>query len=158
MNENLDLSLVLKDCLEGTKFWSPMLGDVLFIKLTSISVVVTTDVDISSDKLFFFDFKGILKFDNLRSAECMLFPSESNRDWRAFRKFNPNTLKPFDRMLVKTHSEWDIELFGYYDKESKTISGINEDYTCYAIPFNEDTEHLLGTSEDCDEHYKWWEE
>ena len=96
-------------------------------------------------------------YDN-EDTECVIFPSREQRNWRKFNKFDPCTRKPFDKMLVKTHSKWDIEFFGYYDKESKTISGMNEDYTCYAIPFNEDTEHLLGTSEDCDEFYKWWEE
>ena len=26
------------------------------------------------------------------------------------------------------------------------------------IPYNEDTKHLLGTTNDCPEYYKWWEE
>ena len=29
-------------------------------------------------------------------------------------------------------------------------------YQC--IPYNEETKHLIGTTEDCPEYYKWWEE
>ena len=28
--------------------------------------------------------------------------------------------------------------------------------TC--IPYNSETEYLLGTDEDCPEHYKWWDD
>ena len=30
MNENIDLTKILKDCPKGWKFWSPMFGDVEF--------------------------------------------------------------------------------------------------------------------------------
>lgn len=29
-------------------------------------------------------------------------------------------------------------------------------YEC--IPYNDETEHLVGTSDDCPDFYKWWEE
>ena len=72
-------------------------------------------------------------------------------------KFDVNTLQPFDRILVRFSGNlnWKIGLFGY--KYEKLIySNGTVYYQC--VPYNEETKHLLGTSNDCPEYYKWWEE
>ena len=42
---------------------------------------------------------------------------------------------------------------------------IKENHKCFwtniwrqYVPYNEETEHLIGTREDCPDYYKWWEE
>lgn len=65
-------------------------------------------------------------------------------------KFNPKNFKPFDKVLVKINalSTWECEFFGRYDENSD-----NEKYKCIngwyseCIPFNKETEYLLGTTE-----------
>lgn len=75
-------------------------------------------------------------------------------------KFDISTLKPFDKVLVRTdiHSEiWSIDFFGYYNAKysykSFIVSGGNSYQQC--IPY-EGNEHLLGTTKNCDEYYKNW--
>ena len=75
-------------------------------------------------------------------------------------KFDPKTLHPFDKVLVRNHSTetWQPNFFGYINDENpKTISCFGF-YWDYCIPYNEETKHLVGTSDDCPEYYKWWEE
>ena len=70
-------------------------------------------------------------------------------------KFDITTLKPFDsRVLVRDDSccEWEADIFGRYsDGYYITIGGAWE----HCIPY-EGNEHLLGTTNDCDEFYKTW--
>ena len=72
-------------------------------------------------------------------------------------RFDPKTLQPFDKVLVRTELKgvWNIDLFGYKKGPFAVCldTAIND-----CIPFNNETEHLLGTNDDCPEYYKWWEE
>lgn len=74
-------------------------------------------------------------------------------------KFDINTLKHFDKVLVRNTNKghWCGQFYMIYDE--------NEEYpfTCtynswkQCIPYNEDTKHLTGTTDDCDEYFKIWE-
>ena len=100
----------------------------------------------------------------------MLFPSKDQRDWSKFErfwdkpkveKFDITTLQPYDKILVRdTNNEtWSCGLFSH-------IKNLGDEYPVYTvgtcnkvcIPYNDETKHLLGTTEDCHEFYKWWEE
>ena len=96
-------------------------------------------------------------------GECVLFPSKDQRDWSKFerfwdRKFDLNTLEPFDKVLVRNRKTeiWLTDMFTFHIDEpvAKCITGAY----MQCIPYNEDTKHLLGTTNDCPEYYKWWEE
>lgn len=73
-------------------------------------------------------------------------------------KFDPNTLQPFDKVLVRDdmQDEWRIEFFDCYD--------LNESYPfccaceCYrqCVPYNEETKHLRRTTEEAPEFYQVW--
>lgn len=104
------------------------------------------------------------KFD--ADGECIIFPSKDQRDWSKFERFwdkpkierfDPNTLQPFDKALVRTELKgvWNIDLFGYKKGPFAVCldTAIND-----CIPFNNETKHLLSTNDDCPEYYKWWEE
>jgi hypothetical protein len=77
-------------------------------------------------------------------------------------KFNIGTLKPFEsRVLVRDrdNDEWRGQFFSHYYNCSDRpyicirIEGLCEYKQC--IPY-EGNEHLLGTTNDCDEFYKIW--
>ena len=104
MNENLNLVEILKDCPEGTKLYSPVYGDVELIKVRlnssskypiEIRISNDSDDDLTIDGRLYAEYNG----------ECMLFPSRDQRDWSKFKvkkpKFDPKTLKPFDKVLVR---------------------------------------------------------
>ena len=76
-------------------------------------------------------------------------------------KFDVSTLQPYDKVLVRNHpiEIWEPNFFGYINNEfqDRNISCFGF-YWKYCIPYNEETKHLVGTSDDCPEYYKWWEE
>ena len=76
-------------------------------------------------------------------------------------KFDPQTLKAFNRVLVRDkHKEkWNCNFFSHisYDCVYYPYIAINTGYT-YCIPYNDETKHLVGTSEEAPEFYKYWED
>lgn len=78
----------------------------------------------------------------------------------ASNKFDVTTLQPFDKVLVRGFGGvWGINIFGFYDGNNKecpfycigqTATGWNQ-----CVPYWKN-EHLLGTTDDCDEHFKTW--
>ena len=164
MNENLDLTKILQGCPEGTEFYHTGFGKVWF---SGIYPDLPYPINFRlSDTIC----KGVVTsagtINKNYDGECVLFPSKEQRDWSKFErfwdkpkveKFDPKTLKPFDKVLVRTELEgvWNIDLFGYKKGPFAVCldTAIND-----CIPFNNETEHLLGTNDDCPEYYKWWEE
>lgn len=227
MNENLDLTKILKDCPKGTKFYSTIYGEVEFDKIKKESeypiVIITkhgNNSDIKSDGRYFGEYDG----------ECTLFPSKDQRDWSKFTapwykdeeklvkpkfkigdkivngfmkymgapgaegtiskiiddkyiftdgssmfisnqgswnlvfnekpKFDPKTLQPFDKVLVRNNhnDDWRCNLFSHIVKRK------NYSYRCvvntfmYCIPYNEGTKHLVGTTDEAPNYYRYWED
>lgn len=70
-------------------------------------------------------------------------------------KFDITTLKPFDKVLVRnTYNQlWIADLFSYISKSGRFVCVVHNTYQC--IPY-ESNEHLLGTTNDCDDYYKTW--
>ena len=174
MNENLDLTKILDGCPVGTKFYSTIFGKVDFSRIISdddarypIEIMVYNKATHSIER-WYCEKDG--KFSSSYEGECTLFPSEDQRDWSKFErfwdklkgeKFDPNTLQPFDRVLVKDYRNdaWVACLFSH--KANNSDDGwfiCDNTYWNYVIPYNDDTKHLVGTKEDCPEYYKWWEE
>lgn len=99
-------------------------------------------------------------------TECIIFPSKEQRDWSKFtapwyknKKFNPNTLKPFDKVLVRDDAShtWKCNLFSNIIKDgSYPYKCVGNAYT-YCIPYNNNTKHLVGTNEEAPEYYRYWE-
>lgn len=75
-------------------------------------------------------------------------------------KFDPKTLKPFDRILARNgHSEnWNCDIFSnIYDNEPYKYNTVSN-YWKYCIPYNDDTKHLVGINEEAPEYYQYWED
>lgn len=79
-------------------------------------------------------------------------------------KFDPKTLNAFDRVLVRLRKDciWHATFFSHYDKEVNggcypcVTTSCRSYYKC--IPYNDETKHLLGTSEEAPEYYRYWED
>ena len=71
------------------------------------------------------------------------------------KKFDPHTLEPFQKVLVRatSTSNWRCTFFSHMGDSKAICSGDN---WSYCIPY-ENNEHLRGTVNDCDDFYKWWE-
>ena len=165
MNENIDLTKILKDCPAGTPLYSTKLGDVKLIKViindNTIYPIIVSDVD-KINESFTADGKMIIS-----KGECTLFPSKDQRDWSKFtapwykkERFDPNTLKPFDKVLVrigKNDYKWSCDLFSYINNDTCRYHCVG---SCakYCIPYNDDTKHLVGTTTEAPEFYRYWED
>lgn len=91
---------------------------------------------------------------------CMICMKLVNQDdWELVPdKFDITTLKPFDKVLVRTdNSFWRIGFFEKIEKKNKRYPFVCMGYNKYSqcIPY-ECNEHLLDTTNDCDEFYKTW--
>lgn len=100
---------------------------------------------------------GVIYLDSLTN-EHKLRTIKIYKNKQKIEKFDPKTFQPFDKVLVRDNSKenWIINLFGFIDKDNNCICSAFYWDTC--IPYNEETKHLLGTSNDCPDYYKWWEE
>ena len=160
MNENLNLVEILKDCHEGTKLYSLVFGEVEFESINNIigPIVVTTNT--GNAECFTADGKMYTYYN----GECLLFPSKEQRDWSKFNvkkpKFDPKTLQPFDKVLVRdTNSEkWRIQLFSHIIKDCfpSEYHCVNSCYN-FCIPYNDDTKHIVGTTDEAPEFYRYWD-
>ena len=75
-------------------------------------------------------------------------------------KFDPKTLKPFDKVLVRDycHQLWECILFPHRTAEYYSIVfRCGSPFLC-CIPYNDETKHLVGTSDDAPECYRYWED
>lgn len=158
MNENIDLTKILKDCPRGTKLYSTIFGEVEFesIHNSSCSIKYKTitgrSFDVTCEGKMFANYDG----------ECTLYPSKDQRDWSKFKtklqqKFDPKTLNPFDKVLVRDSkaAEWTCGLFSHISFSKSYPFKIDNSYFKYCIPYNDDTKHLVGTTEEAPEYYSY---
>ena len=167
MNENIDLTNILKDCPKGWKFYTPVWGEVVFIEIKKnkdclfpicICTTINSCTNLTKDGRYLISRTG---------TECILFPSKDQRDWSKFTapwykndKFDPKTLQPFDKVIAKDliHYTWKCDLF------SDIIENTNFPYRCMTtsyqccIPYNDETKHLIGTADEAPEFYRYWED
>ena len=150
MNENIDLTKILKCCPKGTKFWSMLDGEVEFVDIDGDCINFRT-TKVNAATFYYNDGKAYRG-----RGECVLFPSKEQRDWS---KFVPTwivrvTLHPFDKVLVRddSQSHWEAQFVSSItDGEIETING---EAWYFCIPFNKDTAHLLGTSDEPEIEYE----
>ena len=165
MNEKLNLAEILKDCPKGTELYSTIFGEVTFDKIEEdqgypITFTIKNREDIISVAS---DGRHLLDFD----GDCTLFPSREQRDWSKFNiksnnsKFNPKTFQPFDKVLVKTGTRsyhlWLPDFISMPPNDfDETVLCITTDNVVMAIPYNEETKHLVGTNKEAPEFYRYW--
>lgn len=172
MNTNkINIAEILKDCPIGTKLYSPLFGEVIFDGIEEAwdcdnqelkNIVVITE---TTDSESFSEYGVYFSFSYYADSECMLFPSKDQRDWNKFKlnkpKFDPKILQPFDKVLVRNYSTiyWNCDFFSRMDDSTSnhefvTISSAYK----FCIPYNEETKHLIGTTEEAPKYYRYWED
>ena len=117
------------------------------------------------------------RFDRLATEEekQKLFESikKSGYKWNADTKslekfvepkFNPNTFRPFDNVLVRFFDSdcWRCEFFSHitnvHDNVYRYTTTSGNTLYDRCIPYNEDTKHLVGITEEAPEYYRYWED
>ena len=164
MNENIDLTKILDGCPAGTKLYDTLYGEVSFEKIINLKEEY---IVVSYGGLPYFvtkDGKSISR----PYGEFTLLPSKDQQDWSKFerfwdkpkvKKFDAWTFRPYNMVLVRdaTTRCWKVDMYGpNINPYIGLITCASGSYP-YCIPYNEETEHLVGTNDDCPECYKWWE-
>ena len=165
MNESVDLTKILKDCPKGTEFYSTIWGKIFFEL-----IIHHPDEDFpvrlknNNNEWIFLTKEG--KYNHIyEDSECILFPSKEQRDWNKFtapwykkERFDPNTLKPFDKVLVRPNlgATWFCTTFSHTNIKGEVVHTASGIYA-YCIPYNEDTMNLVGTRDEPSEYYRYWE-
>ena len=171
MNENIDLTKILKNCPKNVVFYSSIFGNVIVCIIEENENYPIAIYKPGANEHFFLSkLTKEGKYNAQFDGECTLFPSKDQRDWSEFtapwynndknEKFNPETLKPFDRVLIRDEVDgnWKCDLFSYIEK------CVYYPYKCvasshiYCIPYNDDTKYLVGTKEEAPEYYRYWED
>ena len=72
-------------------------------------------------------------------------------------KFDPKTLKQFDKVLVRNFpvSIWQCGIFSHQHFHQYFV--YNDTYK-FCIPYNEETKHLVGTTDEAPKYYRYWED
>ena len=162
MNENIDLTKILKDCPTGWKFYSSVYGDVPFQGIADLVYPIQVSNKRVGEVLL--SEKGRFL---IGVGECILFPSKDQRDWSKFtapwykkEKFDPKTLKPFDKVLVSDehHTRWRCSFFSHIVDQFQYKYYTSDSCYKFCIPYNDDTKHLVGTTDEAPEYYKYWED
>ena len=170
MNENLDLTKILKGCPAGTEFYHAGYGRIVYFN----RIILNSDCPIrcllSNCRPCYANVAVTKKgaINALYEGECLLFPSKDQRDWSKFErfwakpkveKFDPKTFQPFDKVLVRDDYDevWIPTFFRCINPETNKIVTLTLSWS-QCIPYNKETKHLSDTIDNCPEYYKWWEE
>lgn len=166
--ENLDLTKILKNCPKGWKFYTSVWGEVEFIGFSSECVDFLFDTIVGNIVNIHININGTY----CGFGECIIFPSKEQRDWSKFtapwykkEKFDPHTLQPFDKVLIKSDDDiiWTAALFSHIVEIHDDVTRM--DYiecvtsyctSTYCVPYNDETKHLLGTEDEPPKYYRYW--
>ena len=170
MNENIDLTKILKNCPKNAIFYSSMYGNVI-VRIFEIEDYPIGIYKYSVNGTFFLcKLSKEGKYSKQYNGECTLFPSKEQRDWSKFTapwynndRFDPNTLQPYMKVLVRDRhtARWRCAFFSHKinDKELNIYKYATSDNSyVYCIPYNDDTKHLVGTKDEAPEFYRYWED
>ena len=174
MNEKIDLTEILKYCPVGWELYSPVLGEVTFKEITDDEDYPIT-VDCEDWGAENFTAKGKLYIKD--NGECILFPSKDQTDWSKFsaywynqekkeikekfepnkkEKFDPKTFQPFDRVLgCLVDSYWKCDIFSNIIETAYFPYKCSGDSYIRCIPYNDETKHLVGTTDAAPEFYRF---
>lgn len=170
--QKLNLCEILKYCPQGETLWSPLLGGVKFHDINQKRNFIV--INLESGETWDINADGTITFGDVTSPEIMLYPSKEQRDWTKVKyekkkeRFDPKTLKPFDKILVKRYDDvWVANLLSHYyniiHPEKTNISylefiTISNGIYRHCIPYNDDTKHLVGTKDEAPVFYRYWED
>lgn len=133
MENKINIAEILRDMPEGTKLYSPLLGEVKFkevvfgnifpIKVLPESPNLPTTVGFTENGFF---------YDDIEDAEALLLPSREMRDWSKLFKRGD---------VVRNHHNGMIAIFDGW---------VNDDYTEFNTTINYYKDHTFGEEEVCD--------
>lgn len=167
MENKINIAEILKDCPKGTKLYSTLCGecelDYIVIGEPNEDTIIKANFLSNDGKTHYINFFYDGSYLRIGNGECLLFPSKENRDWNTFKvkkpKFDPKTLRPFDKVIARIDKfgYWSCELYSFIEKGTNLIKGCGAYYK-YCIPYNDETKYLIGTDHEAPEYYRYWKD
>lgn len=113
-----------------------------------------TILKITEDNYYVFTDGSYVSIDNQDSWELLADKKP---------KFDPKTLQPFDKVLVRDYDSdfWRCSFYSHKRKEEGITTyryATPDNSYAFCIPYNDDTKHLVGTRDEAPEYYKYWED
>lgn len=147
----------------GKEIYSTLIGACIVNNIeTDTEETTVTLVQKSKNRVFVCDEFG--RPCGNPDAECCVFPSKDNKDWSTFDatpRYDISQLKPFDKVLVRCsdgsfgNKTWLPNFYTKYDSDRRLheclIGFFNE-----CVPYNDETKHLLDTTDEAPNFYKTW--
>lgn len=126
-------------------------------KLVEPKFKVGDKIRLKENHTYIYTITGIREKENKYECGVTFVLRFSEHDnWELVpNKFDITTLKPFDKVLYRMH-RYDTWLAGFYNvciRNNIFVIGSGAISCC--IPYR-GNEHLLGTTDDCDDFYKTW--
>ena len=162
MNENIDLTKILKDCPKGWDFYSDKYGEVTFWGFSDL--VYPIQLNTKNNGAILLSEKGE---EIIGNGKCILFPSKDQRDWSKFtapwykkKKFDPKTLVTFTKVLIwkDIDTVWMPTMFTFLDFSLEYPRMRYNSIASKVIPYNDETKHLVGTTDEAPDFYRYWED
>ena len=136
----INIAEKLKDCPKGTKLYSPLFGEVEFVRIEIGSIIVKVldnGIPYSTET---FTAEG--KYYNTEQSECLLFPSKDNRDWNKFDyrikpKYRPfaNAQECLEEMKKHQPFGWLKDKYSFYPIAMIVANFRKECIKCYGTWF-----------------------
>ena len=163
MDKKLNLVEILKDCPKDWELYSPMFGKVKFRNIVQGDYPIVVELSDTFYEGFMADGKFTQKYD----GECMLFPSKTQRDWSKFmapwykkEKFDPKTLQPYDKVLVRDYLDdpWKVDFYSHKNVNTEHLYRCVGNSYRFCILYNDEIKYFVATKEEAPEYYKDWED
>ena len=144
--EKINIAEILKDCPKGMELDCTMYDNVTLIQVQEDNIypikIETPDGSTVLTKY------GGVSYNKL--SKCIIFP-KGKTTWEGFHK-------PFDKVLVRSDNSdiWQCDFFSSYNPKCSNRFHCIGIWSSICIPYI-GNEHLLGTTDDCDDFYKTWE-
>ena len=116
------------------------------------------------DSSYSYNNRGLL-YGTMNDSPLDLFfapeKEEDSLDKPKAERFDVNTFQPFEKVLFRLgESPWRCGFFSHIvsDVFNKELVCTSYGLSVRCVPYNDETKHLIGTTDDCPEYYKWWED
>lgn len=147
MEKNINLAKILNGKPVNTKLWSPLFGDVYTSCICSEDTIIVVNHHAESSSFY-----NNGKYFDHAEAEPLLFPSKEMRDWNKFAWQKGDILVNENNAHIIfekfTDDVWEADLFSHYKEESQYPFRCIGFSRKYCIPYNKETAHLLGTTDE----------
>lgn len=132
-------------------------ADQIKVAFEAKGCVMHTGIQCDLSNMIYYSLNGKVGSIKLRNLDLF----KNHPDYKELElpkpHYNIANFKPFDKVLVRdgNREKWQCALFSNYDKEQPYSFITTGDNYKQCIPF-EGNEHLLGTTDMCDEQYINW--